>query len=195
MMIDPVLVAFLKQQHKQAMELVRRSPVMEIVPVDGSPPNKYAIEFRARGLVREPGGEIGFSDRCTIGLWMPENYLRDDWDEVRMPILTYLGPHPVPWHPNISIKPGQPHFVCVHVRPGTPLVQLVQGAYEIWTWKLYYTGDDGLNPEASAWARRQDRARFPVDKRPLVGRTGTPRMKVRMKKVEEVETTVPEGGG
>jgi len=193
-MVDPILTAFLTQQHEQAMDLAKRSGIMDIVPVDGTPPNKYLVDFNARGLVRGRNGEIDCCDRCTVGIWMPENYLRDDWDEVLMPILTYVGPHPVPWHPNICIRPGEPHYICAHVKPCTPIGRLLYAAYEIWTWKLLYTGDDGLNPEASAWARRQDRSRFPVDPRPLVARTRTPQMTVNVRQTDPVKAARKEGG-
>jgi hypothetical protein len=194
MMIDPVLTAFLTQQHRHAMELARQSSIIDIVPVEGSPPNRYMVDFKARGLVRERNGEIGYRDRCSMLLWFPDCYVNPDWDEVPLPILTYVGPHPVPWHPNISIRSDRPNFVCVHVKPSTPLVSLLRAAYDIWRWKLVYTGDDGLNPEASAWARNQERSRFPVDRRQLVDRARAPRMTVKMKQAAPVEADRPRAG-
>jgi len=55
----------------------------------------------------------------------------------------------------------------VKLRPGLGLVDLLIVAYELFTWRLYYVGDNGLDPEASAWARRQAPNRFPADPRPL----------------------------
>ena len=77
-----------------------------------------------------------------------------------------LGPHPDPWHPNI-----RPPFVCAHIEPGSSLVDILYACFEIWTWNLFATGDEGLNHAASQWSRKQERSRFPVDRRPLKRRS------------------------
>ena len=76
-------------------------------------------------------------------------------------MLTFLGPAGV-WHPNI-----RPPFVCLDVSPGTPLDALLYSLYDLLTWNVYGGRDDGLNPAAAQWARRQPPGRFPLDRRPL----------------------------
>jgi hypothetical protein len=56
-------------------------------------------------------------------------------------------------------------------------VDILYACYEIWTWNLYATGDEGLNHAASQWSRQQNRSRFPIDRRPLKRRPGQAAMK------------------
>ena len=175
---DPVLEAFLAQQSDDAQELEQKSTVMELAVVDGDPPQRYVATFHARGLVQSPGGPQE-ADVARFGIWLPDDYLMDDVDLAQMPIVTYLGPHPRPWHPNML--PFPPFIVCMHMVSGTPLVALLRGAYELWTYQLVSTSDNGLNPSAASWARSQPPERFPVDPRPLTGRRSG--LKVRAKRI------------
>ena len=188
---DPVLQAFLGQQLEGARQLERMSTVMQLAIFDGDPPQRYVATFHAKGLVQNRDG-VQESDLASFGIWLPDDYLRDDIDLAHMPILTYLGPHPRPWHPNIL--PFPPYVVCVHVAPGTPLPALLRAAYEIHTYQLVSVGDNGLNPEASAWVRSQPAGRFPVDPRPLTGRRSGVTVRVRRSTVGH-ETTAGTANG
>ncbi len=158
-MDDPVLKAFLARQREDAAHLAAQSDRLDLVPVEGRPPQRYIACFHARGLIQDEHGRIAEAERFDVGIWLPDDYLRRA--EVTR-VLTYLGPHRRPWHPNI-----RPPLICAHLRPATPLVELLYVCHELWTWNLFATGDDGLNPAASQWARRQSPGRFPVDRRPL----------------------------
>jgi len=149
---------------------------MELAAVHGDPPQRYVVTFRAKGLVQSVTG-VQEADVARFGIWLPDEYLKDDVDLAHMPIITYLGPHPQPWHPNML--PVVPYIVCVHMVPGTPLVTLLRGAYELWTYQLVSTSDNGLNPRAASWARSQPPERFPVDPRPLTGTRSGMRVRVR----------------
>jgi len=173
---DPVLDAFLAEQYREARELERRSTVMQLAAVEGEPPQKYVLTFHATGLV-ETDGQVKRTDVARFGIWLPDEYLKDDVDLAHMPIVTYLGPHPRPWHPNVL--PFRPYVACVHMVPGTPLVALLRGAYELWTYQLVQTWDNGLNPRAASWARSQPSDRFPIDPRPLTGRRGKVRVRAK----------------
>jgi len=160
-MSDKIFEAFLRQQFEEGMALADSSDVLDLTPLSGGePPVRYIAHFEGRlGLVREPGGQIVEFEKFMVGIWFPEDYLR----RVNIPqVLTYLGPHPDPWHPNIR-RP----FLCAHIKPGTGLVDILYACHEIWTWNLFATGDEGLNHAASQWSRKQDRSRFPIDRRPL----------------------------
>jgi hypothetical protein len=153
--------AFLRRQLEEGMTLASCSDVLDLTPLpDAEVPFRYIAHFEGRkGLVQDERGQIVEFEKFMVGIWFPEDYLR----HVNIPqVLTYLGPHPQPWHPNI-----RPPFLCAHIEPGAALVDILYACYEIWTWNLFATGDEGLNHAASQWSRKQDRSRFPIDRRPL----------------------------
>lgn len=159
-MRDKVFESFLSRQHEEAKALEADSDILELRPLGGSPPRRYIAIFHAKGLIKS-GSEIVEADKFVVGIRLPDDYLRRvDVAQV----LSYLGPHPEPWHPNIHSRAG---VICVHIVPGTSLVDLLYTCYEMWTWNLYATGDEGLNHAASQWVRKQNHARFPIDARPL----------------------------
>jgi len=156
-MVDNVFESFLIDQHDEAMALVDSSDLLDLKAIDDSR-RLYIATFHAKGLTADRNGEVGEVDRVDIGIRLPEDYLRR---VETAEVLTYLGPYQ-PWHPNI-----RPPYICLHLTPGMPLVDLLYACFELWTWNLYYTGDEGLNHAASQWARNQDPGRFPIDTRPL----------------------------
>ena len=83
-------------------------------------------------------------------------------------LLTWFGP-PNVFHPNISDRGP---FICVgRLSPGTSLVDIIYQVFEIVTYsKVTMREDDSLNKAACAWAR-QNKFRFPIDKRPLKRRS------------------------
>jgi hypothetical protein len=164
-MSDRILEAFLRRQFEEGMALARSSDVLDLTALPGAEPVcRYIAHFEGRrGLVRDERCQVVEFEKFMVGIWFPEDYLR----RVSIPqVLTYLGPHPDPWHPNI-----RPPFLCVHIEPGTALTEILLACHEIWTWNLFATGDEGLNHAASQWSRSQDRSRFPIDRRPLKRRT------------------------
>jgi hypothetical protein len=166
---DAVYRDFLQTQHEAAQALAAASDILTLhVPPSGAPA-RYVASFRSAGLVRAPDGRIVEADQADFGIWMPEDYLRR---VSSYQVFTYLGPYRSPWHPNIH--PAGP-FVCVNnLRPGHPLPELLNILFELWTWRVFATKDDGLNPDASQWARHQPPERFPIDPRPLRRRAARP---------------------
>lgn len=160
---DKIRQSFLQHQYEDAMSLAADSDILELLPVAGTPPDRYIARFRAKGLVRTDKGNIVEADRLDVGIWLPEEYQRRA-DSAQ--VFTYIGPHRAPWHPNI-----RPPFICLHLTPGMALVDLLYSCFELWTWNIFATGDDGLNGAASQWARHQSPDRFPTDSRPLRRRT------------------------
>ena len=157
-MNDSVHRSFLERQFEEAMALAASSDILRLMPIPESPPWQYLAEYRCKGLIQNPAGEIVEHNLFAVGITFPEDYLRHvDIGTV----VTYLGPEPVVWHPNI-----QGPFVCLDIRVGTSLVDILYGCFELLTWNLINPGD-GLNPAASQWARHQDPARFPIERRPL----------------------------
>jgi len=164
-MTDRILTAFLERQLADGMALGAASDLLELVPLGGTPPQRYLAEFRCTGLVQAPSGEIVEANRFVVGIWFPDQYLREADPFL---VLRWVGPRHV-FHPNVS---NRAPFICVgRLLPGTPLVDLLYRCFEIVTWnRVTMREDDALNTEACAWARRhQDR--FPVDRRPLKRRS------------------------
>lgn len=156
---DKIFEEFLERQQQEGLALAAQSDILELTPMNGRPSDRYLAEFHCRGLVQDDTGAVTEFNRFAVGIWFPGDYLR----RLDMSlILTYLGPAPRPWHPNI-----RPPFICTHITPGTPLVDILYNCYELFTWRLKNTGDDGLNHAASQWARHQDPSWFPIDRRPL----------------------------
>lgn len=156
---DPILESFLQRQFEEGMALNANSDLVELMPVEGQPPTRYVACFQSRGLARVQG-QIVEHDRWAVGIAFPPDYLRTAPHAGQM--LTYLGSVSEPWHPNL-----RPPFICLELRAGTPLVDLLFSLHELFSWQSFSTGDDGLNPAASAWARSQPASRFPVDRSPL----------------------------
>ena len=171
-MADKILNTFLERQLEQARELNANSDILELEPVRGNPPTHYIAMYHARGLIEDSAGKVADGDRFMVGIAFGEDYLR--CGAANYTVLTCLGP-PKPWHPNIlgpamCVNDIQGPAMCVELLPGMTLRSLVFTCYDLWTWRFYATGDDGLNPAAAAWARRQQNDRFPTDPRPLLRR-------------------------
>jgi hypothetical protein len=161
MTADPVLQAFLARQYEEGMALAAASDLLDLQPIDGPPPQRYLARFRCKGLVRSPDGTIAEADRFEVGIWFPSDYLRrvEPWQ-----VLTWLGPANV-FHPNIGER--LPAICVGRLVPGTPLADLLYQCFEIITYtKVTMREDDALNHAACAWAR-DNRHRFPIDRRPL----------------------------
>lgn len=154
---DPIVRLFLEAQRREALALAAASDLLDVLPIGLQ---HYVASFRCRGLVREAGGEIREHALFRVGLWLPESYLRE---ANPAQIVSWLGPAEI-WHPNI-----RPPFLCLgRITPGTPLVDLLHRCFELICFEnVTMREDDALNGAACAWARR-NRARFPIDPRPLL---------------------------
>ena len=154
--MDKVLELFLETQRRDALALADASDLLELVPIDQQ---HFVAIFHCRGLVGSANGEVREHDRFTVGIWLPESYLRE---AKPAQILTWIDPETV-WHPNI-----QPPYVCLgKIEPGTLLVDLLHRCFELITFEnVTMREDDALNRSACAWARRNCE-RFPVDSRPI----------------------------
>ena len=160
--MDRVLEGFLQRQFEQGMALAAESDLFDLVPLDPPPaPQHYVACFHCTGLVRAPSGEVTEANQFAVGITFPDDYLRraDPFQ-----VLAWLGPREA-FHPNISDRAP---FICVgRIVPGTPLVDLLYQIHEIITYnKATVREDDALNPDACAWARR-NQDRLPIDARPL----------------------------
>jgi hypothetical protein len=165
---DPVLESFLIHQRRAGMALAAASDLLDLEPLGDPAPDRYIADFSSRGLMRDPGGRIVESNRFTVGIWFPPDYLRR---ADTFTVATVLRPRTC-WHPNISAR--TPHICLGFLTPGTELVSILYQLYEIYTWnKVKMDENDALNSAACAWARRNQH-RFPIDRRPLKRSTVAP---------------------
>jgi hypothetical protein len=157
-MRDVIFEGFLKQQYDEGMTLAANSSLLELTPVS---PQHFIVGFHCKGLVKTEAGQIEEAEDFRVGIYFGSGHLR------RLEpaqLVTWFVPASV-WHPNIRAP-----FVCVgHMNAGVGLVPLIYQLYEIVTWQRYSV-HDSMNPDAAQWARNNPR-RFPVDDRPLRGRT------------------------
>ena len=158
-MADRVFETFLEKQLEEATAFAAESDILDLEPMRRSPCPRYVASYQAKGLVQSGQGQIVEASGFAVGIWLPDDYLRR---VEPAQVLTYLGPHRRPWHPNI-----RPPYICLHLRCGMGLVDLLYLCYELWVWQLRFTGDGGLNPAAAQWATHHGEDRFPIDKRPL----------------------------
>jgi ubiquitin-protein ligase len=151
---DPVFETFLQQQFQQGTALARQSDLVELIPLAL---DRYVAQYRCKGLVRGPSGEIVEASEFAVGIWFHADYL---WEVRPAYLLTWLHPHEV-WHPNIR-SPG----ICIgHIAPGMEIADLLYQCFEIITYHNW-SAHDPLNPDAAQWARN-NQSRFPIDERPL----------------------------
>ncbi len=155
---DTIFESFLAKQCEAGLALAADSDILALLPLGPPAPRQYLASYAARTFAQSRSGEIALVDRFDVTITFHDEYLRRP-NPAR--VLTYEGPYRC-FHPNV-----RGCGVCLKLHPGMGLVDLLIAAYDLFTWRLYYVGDNGLNGEASAWARRQDPSRFPTDPRPL----------------------------
>ena len=155
---DTIFESFLAEQCQPGLALAADSDILDLIPLGAGVPRQYLASYRARTFAQARSGEIALVDRFDVTITFHDEYLRRP-NPAR--VLTYEGPYRC-YHPNI-----RGCAICLELHPGLGLTDLLIATYELFTWRLYYVGDNGLNPAASAWARRQDPGSFPTDPRPL----------------------------
>ena len=163
--VDTVFQHFLERQIEEGMELAGASDLLRLHISPAAPPHVVA-EFRCKGLVRTPGGEICEASEFHVGVWFPPHYLKgptDSWRPNSFQMLRVFTPYV--WHPNVS---AEAPFICIGRLPsGTGLVEILFQIFDILTYNKYNPReDDSLNKAACAWARAHQEL-FPIDRRPL----------------------------
>jgi hypothetical protein len=164
--MDRPLTGFLTRQLEEGLALAGASDLLELTPWggwswSGLPPRRYIARFYCTGLVRRDDGSVEEANDFQVGIFFPGDYLRR---AEPFEVLSWHGPMEV-HHPNIAYMAP---FVCIgHLAPGTPLVEILYRLFEVITYQnVTMSEHDALNKAACEWARR-NRARLPVDRRPL----------------------------
>lgn len=176
--MDEIFSGFIEEQNAKAEALNARSPLVDIQKHGAADEASWILDYSCRGLIRRPDGAIVEANRFKVGVRMPPDYLRCANPYV---VVTWLGPRST-WHPNVGPPPGSDQiFICTgHLRPGTPLVDIVIQVFEIITYQLVtMREDDALNHAACRWARANQHL-FPIDRRSLLGRVVFPEPAARI---------------
>lgn len=147
----------LLSDHANMLDLARRSDLLAF-SCTGSPPERYVVTYRCKGLIWVPGHTApSISTQHQLSIYLHTSYPR------LPPALKWLTPI---FHPNI-LPPHKNGGVCIGGwSPSETLADLCLRIGEMIQYKNYRV-DDPLDIEAAEWAR-QHRHLFPVDDRELL---------------------------
>jgi ubiquitin-protein ligase len=137
----------LHADYEKIQEYIKGHPRLQLIQVDGSPPERYQLEYRIRGL-RQTADELSIVKSHMVEVSLPVTYPR------LPPQCRMLTPI---FHPNIA-----PHAICIgdHWSPGEPLWSIVARIGEMIAYQTYNTKSP-LNGEAARWVDQH------VDELPL----------------------------
>jgi ubiquitin-protein ligase len=127
----------LQADYEKMQEYVNRHPRLQLIQAEGSPPERYQLEYRIRGL-RQTADELSVVKSHMVEVSLPVSYPR------MPPQCRMLTPI---FHPNIA-----PHAICIgdHWSPGEPLWSIVARIGEMIAYQSYNTKSP-LNGEAARW--------------------------------------------
>jgi ubiquitin-protein ligase len=158
----------LQADYEKVRDYVTRHPRLQLIQVQGNPPERYQIEYRVNSLRQKEDGLEEVSSHL-VEVFLPLNYPRIP------PACRMLTPV---FHPNIA-----PHAICIgdHWSAGESLSALLARIGEMLAYQSYNTKSP-LNGEAARWTD-QNLARLPLDKVSMTveepvaaGAPGTPGM-------------------
>jgi len=147
----------LAADYERMQSYVRRHPRVKLVQTEGSPPEKYQLQYVVRSL-RQVGGELREQDSHMVEITLPRNYPRTP------PQCRMLSPV---FHPNVA-----PHPICVsdHGGAGEPLESIVIRIGEMLAYQSYNVKSP-LNGDAARWVE-QNLDRLPTDKVSMLAEEG-----------------------
>jgi predicted Zn finger-like uncharacterized protein len=127
----------LQADYEKVREYVNRHPRLQLIQSDGTPPERYQLEYRIRGL-RQTADELSLVKSHMVEISLPVSYPR------MAPQCRMLTPV---FHPNIA-----PHAICIgdHWSPGEPLWSIIARIGEMISYQSYNTKSP-LNGEAARW--------------------------------------------
>lgn len=139
----------LAADYQQVMEVFANHPAVRIVAAEGSPPEKYTVEFSVRSLVAGAGGSFTEGGVHRAEVFLPMDYPR------RPPFCRMTTPV---YHPNID-----PQKICIgdHWSAGQRLAMLIVRIAEMLAYQSYNVKSP-LNGQAAAWAE-MNAARLPLE--------------------------------
>ena len=127
----------LQADFERLRDYVTRHPRLQLIQAEGSPPERYQIEYRVRSL-RQKDGQLEKVASHLVEIALPRDYPRVP------PLCRMLTPV---FHPNIA-----PHAICIgdNWSAGESLQALVARIGEILAYQSYNTKSP-LNGEAARW--------------------------------------------
>src|SRR5579885_3520559 len=127
----------LQADYEKLKDYVNRHPRLQLIQAEGSPPERYQLEYRIRSL-RQADDELKAVKSHMVEISLPLSYPR------MAPQCRMLTPI---FHPNIA-----PHAICIgdHWSPGEPLWSIVARIGEMIAYQSYNTKSP-LNGEAARW--------------------------------------------
>ena len=132
----------LQADYARLRDYIQRHPRLQLIQAEGTPPERYQIEYHIRGL-RQKDDELVEVTSHLVEIALPLGYPRTP-PQCRM--LT-----PV-FHPNIA-----PHAICIgdHWSAGEPLHSIVARIGELIAYQTYNTKSP-LNGEAARWVTENE---------------------------------------
>ena len=127
----------LHADYEKMQDYVNRHPRLQLIQAEGTPPERYQLEYRIRSL-RQTDDDLSMVKSHMVEIALPLNYPR------MPPQCRMLTPI---FHPNIA-----PHAICIgdHWSPGEPLWSIVARIGEMIAYQSYNTKSP-LNGEAARW--------------------------------------------
>jgi len=150
----------LRNDHQRIRDLVNRSELIQVLRTEGDPPEKYVFQFTCKGIERlGPGGRPVYREKHEVSIYLHAEY------PLKQPHLKWRSPI---FHPNIHSTGA----VCIGAWwPAKTLDELILTLGEMVQYKNLGPKDP-MNSKAASWALRNRRL-FPIDYRPLKGRSLT----------------------
>ncbi len=127
----------LQADYEKMRDYVNRHPRLQLIQAEGTPPERYQLEYRIRSL-RQSDEDLAMVKSHMVEITLPLSYPR------MPPQCRMLTPI---FHPNIA-----PHAICIgdHWSPGEPLWSIVARIGEMIAYQSYNTKSP-LNGEAARW--------------------------------------------
>jgi len=150
----PMRLRRLEADQEYMRERFHSFPLIQIVGMNGDPPEKYRIEYRVRGVARGHDGQTVYRDQHLVEIELTREYPRQS---PKCKILTPI------FHPNFD-----PATICVgdHWTAAERLADLVIRIGEMIAYQAYNIKSP-LDGEAAMWADL-NQAVFPIDSRSLI---------------------------
>ena len=123
---------------REAQRAYAYHPFVQIVPIEGNPPTIFQIEYRARTLVVDETGMLGYSPNCFVEVTLPGDFPN-------------APPHVKPmqsiFHPNVEMESVK---IVPEWNAANTLADLVGGIGRLLAFQAY-DPEDVWNPVAMQW--------------------------------------------
>ena len=147
----------LRNEYQRIQDLVNRSEFIHIVATEGSPPDRYKIRFTCNGVEAVRNGRPVIRNSHEVSIYLHAEY------PMKQPQLKWLTPI---FHPNIHVTGA----VCIGAWWAAKTIDELLLTLGNMVQYKNLDPKDPMNSKAATWAQR-NRHLFPIDSRPLKGRS------------------------